>query len=65
MADVSESPARAERAERPAPVVEAPVRREEAAAETAEEIQARKWQPPQPTIEKDAVPRKTGWWGRR
>jgi hypothetical protein len=25
----------------------------------------RKWQPPQPTVQTEAAPRKAGWWSKR
>lgn len=51
--------------EAPAPVAPAPVKIAEPVAQpTAEEV-ARRWQPPAPTVDPEAVPRKKGWWSKK
>jgi hypothetical protein len=49
----------------PTPVAPAPEKIAEAVDQpTAEEV-ARRWQPPAPTVDPEAVPRKKGWWSKK
>jgi ribonuclease E len=66
------APAPAAIAEISAPVIEttaavapAPVKIAEATAEPTAEEAARRWQPPAPTVDPEAVPRKKGWWSKK
>ena len=57
--------ARVEVVEAPAAVAPAPVKVTETISEPAAEEAARRWQPPAPTVDPEAVPRKKGWWSKK
>jgi hypothetical protein len=51
--------------EAPAPVAPAPVQAVVADDQPETEEAARRWQPPAPTVDPEAVPRKRGWWSKK
>ena len=51
--------------EAPAPVAPAPVQAVVADDQPEAEEAARRWQPPAPTVDPEAVPRKRGWWSKK